>query len=302
VFGCLLGLVLTTPVHLRAAQVEEAAMTASAAVDADSRRLLFIHHSCGGQLLAAPGERAGGEAGSGERCIYVTHPNGGDLRAGLEAAGFEVHELSYESQLGEDTDIGHWRRKFTERLDDLLHTDRQDLRYPDGRRNGIVVFKSCYPNNAFVGPGEAPGDPDVPVLTIANAKAAYASLLTAFAAQPEVLFVAFTAPPQAEPAPDGLLGRLKALFRPKPKTAQWAREFNTWLADERHGWLAEYPAANVAVFDYYDILTGDGRSDWSAYPTGGGRDSHPSREGNARAAAAFVPFLEQALARQRSAD
>ena len=37
---------------------------------------------------------------------------------------------------------------------------------------------------------------------------------------------------------------------------------------------AGYPGTNVAVFDYYDVLTDHGRTDWSAYPTQGGRDSH----------------------------
>ena len=57
----------------------------------------------------------------------------------------------------------------------------------------------------------------------------------------------------------------------------------------------------MAVFDYYDILTGHGQTNWSAYPTRDGRDSHPDAEGNRLAAEAFVPFLLQALAR-RGAD
>lgn len=291
VAACLLAATIL-PADLRAEPTGEGGMTPP---DDASRRLLFIHHSCGGQLLADPGERSGGEKGSGERCLYTTHPNGGGLRALLTEAGYEVHQLTYESTLGEDTDIGHWRAKFTGHMDELLTTDRQDVRYVDGRRNGIVVFKSCYPNNDFVGPGVEPGDPDVPELTIANAKAAYRSLLPAFAAQPEVLFVAFTAPPLAEPKPVGFLEKLKALFRPKPKAAAWAREFNGWLADAENGWLAGYDLSNVKVFDYYGILA-DGESGWSAHATREGTDSHPSHDGNAAAAAAFVPFLDAAVA------
>ncbi|MBK9303626.1 MAG: hypothetical protein IPM94_07010 [bacterium] len=55
------------------------------------------------------------------------------------------------------------------------------------------------------------------------------------------------------------------------------------MADRQGGWLRDYDLPNVAVFDYHDILT-DGRSaKWSAYASGDGSDSHPSREGNARA-------------------
>ncbi|MBU0742983.1 SGNH/GDSL hydrolase family protein [bacterium] len=273
--------------------MQETARTSSAGPETP-RRLLFIHHSCGGQLMADPGERAGGAPGSGRRCIYDSHPNGGGLRALLTAGGYDVSELSYESVLGADTDIRHWRRKFAEHMDAILATDHQDRRYGDGTINGIVAFKSCYPNNDFTGPGVEPGDPDAEELTVANAKAAYRALLPHFRARPDVLFVAFTAPPRAEPRRD-LKDRLKGAFGSGPTPADHAREFNTWLTDRENGWLSAYALPNVVVFDYYDILTG-GRGNWSAYPTGGGQDSHPSRQGNAKAAAAFVPFINAAVA------
>ncbi len=49
----------------------------------------------------------------------------------LEAKGYDVSELSYESVLGADTDIRHWRAKFAEHMDELLRTDHQDRRYDD---------------------------------------------------------------------------------------------------------------------------------------------------------------------------
>jgi len=273
--------------------MQETARTSNAAPEA-THRLLFIHHSCGGQLMADPGERKGGAPGSGERCIYESHHNGGGLRSLLAGAGYEVHELSYESVLGADTDIRHWRSKFADHMDELLATDHQDRKYADGTTNDIVAFKSCYPNNDFIGPGDGPGDPDAEELTVANAMAAYRALLPHFRSRPGVLFVAFTAPPRAEPK-QGLKDRVKSALGKGPKAADHARVFNTWLADREAGWLAGYELPNVVVFDYYDILT-DGQGNWSAYPTGGGRDSHPSRKGNAKAAAAFVPFIDAAVA------
>ena len=263
----------------------------------DPMQLLFIHHSCGGQLLAAPGPVSGGDRDGGQRCIYASHPNGGDLRAQLVAAGFAVNEASYGSIIGEDTDICHWHRKFHDNMDRILHTRLQDELLPDGLSNRVVVFKSCFPNNAFTGPGTEPGDPDDCELTVANAKAAYTALLPAFAAHPEVLFVAVTAPPQAEPRPSGIKEKVKALFGGKPQDGDLARASNTWMTDPTGGWLGGYDTGNVVVFDYYDILTGHGQSNWSAYPTRDGRDSHPSGEGNRRAAEAFVPFLQQVVAR-----
>ena len=80
------------------------------------------------------------------------------------------------------------------------------------------------------------------------------------------------------------------------RSARLAREFNNWLKGQ-DGWLNGSKLTNVVVFDYYDILTDHGVSDLSAYPTGNGDDSHPSCEGNEKAAEAFVPFLNRAVRR-----
>ena len=259
-------------------------------------QLLFIHHSCGGQLLAAPGPAAGAN------CIHTTHPNGGGLRALLERNNYQVHEASYGSLVGQDTDIFDWLPKFRDQMDLILTCDRQDTRYQDGRRNRIVVFKSCFPNNAFVAAGSAPGNPAGPELTVWNAKAAYTALLDEFRKHPDVLFVCLTAPPLAPQLPPQALWKKlarKVMGRAEPSpaaSAPLAREFNNWLAGT-DGWLKDGQPANVVVFDYYHILTGDGASDLSAYATANGCDSHPSQAGNTKAAQAFVPFLNRAVRR-----
>lgn len=258
-------------------------------------RLLFIHHSVGGHLLATPG------ADVGTNCIYQSHPNGGGLRDRLQAAAYEVREASYGSVIGGRTDIRDWPEKFAGQMDKILACDSQDQSYPDGRRNQIVVFKSCFPNNNFLAAGQAPGNPAGPGLTVWNAKAAYNALLAEFRQRPEVLFVCFTAPPQAPKLKP--LSRVKQWVKallgisPVPaRRAALAREFNNWLSD-RDGWLKNYPLSNVVVFDYYDILTDHGVANLSRYPTGGGYDSHPSTEGNQKAATAFVPLLNRAVRR-----
>ena len=257
--------------------------------------LLFIHHSCGGQLLAAPGPE------EGENCILVSHPNGGGLRSRLEKNSYVVHEASFGSEIGGATDLFDWLPKFRDRMDRVLTCQGQDQALPAGRRNDIVVFKSCFPNNNFQSRGTPPGDPRGPDLTVWNAKAAYTALLGEFGRHPEVLFVCLTAPPLApktRPRPiwKRALGKLVGRAENGAECACLARGFNHWLSGE-DGWLKDTGVTNIAVFDYYDILTGRGASDLSAYPTGGGYDSHPSREGNERAAAAFVPFLNLAVRR-----
>src|SRR6185436_17799692 len=118
--------------------------------------LLFIHHSCGGQLLAPVGRPIG------DNCILKSHPNGGNLRAMLEENGYRVHEASYGSRLGENTDVFDWVPKFRNQMTDILKCEAQDSSFADGRRNQIVMFKSCFPNNSFRSEGAAPGDPSGP--------------------------------------------------------------------------------------------------------------------------------------------
>ena len=82
----------TSPRDARGAPVELTTFSPEALVLAEPGArvpLLFIHHSCGGQLFAPPGPE------SGDSCIYGAHPNGGDLRARLEANGYEIHEASF---------------------------------------------------------------------------------------------------------------------------------------------------------------------------------------------------------------
>jgi len=262
-----------------------------------STPVLFIHHSCGGQLLAPEGPEAG------TSCIYESHPSGGNLRAQLEREGYAVHEASYDSAVGNKTDLFDWGPKFSGQMDRILRIKRQDELLPDGQTNRVVVFKSCFPNNQFVGEGASPGDPRGPALTVWNARATLSALLPLFEQHPETLFVYVTAPPIA-PRPEKqrvyrfLLDALRGRGEPgwTAQQATWARQLNDWVVSPR-GWLAGYARSNVVVFDYYGVLTGNGQSNLLVYPTADDTDSHPSAEGNRAAAREFLPFLNRVVRR-----
>lgn len=259
-------------------------------------RMLFIHHSSGGIWLAAKGQESEIVPGAG---LYRSHPNGGGLRALLQRNRYEVHEAGYKSAIGDRTDVCDWNAKFRDRMSEIIRCDQQDAMVQEASaRNEIVLFKSCFPANAIESEGREPGDPDSAIKTTANYKAAYTALLGYFKRHPEILFVCVTAPPLAEPG--GAKQWIKKVLGSEDRAeamGERARRFNNWLKDAEKGWLAGYEGKNVVVFDYYDLLTGKGESNYALYPTRGGADSHPSAEGNSIATREFVPFLNRAVAR-----
>jgi hypothetical protein len=260
--------------------------------------LVFLHHSIGEHWLADPNT----ESDSTRR-----HKNGGGLRRALEKSGYEVHDATYGSALGENTDLFDWLPKFTGHMDEVLRIRRQDEKLPEGQHNQIVMFKSCFPNGYFAGPGAEPGNPAGPTLTLANAKATFRALLPIFEKHPDTLFVFVTTPPFNGDASKEKLGKVllkRVLGRPSSaerltQQGTLAREFHDWVLAQ-DGWLAGYPAKNVVVFDFYDILTKGRSSLFLAYPSAP-YDSHPSSEGNRLATSAFVPFLNRALHRWQPA-
>jgi hypothetical protein len=183
-------------------------------------------------------------------------------------------------------------------MDKILVCRNQDEFFTDGTKNRIVMFKSCYPNNRIDSDGVVPGNPDSCEQTMANYKAAYQSLLGYFSEQPDTLFVVLTAPALVQPR-TGIKSMIKSVVRPESsvdKVGQRARTFNNWLKDMEQGWLKDYTRKNVVVFDYYDVLTDYGRSNWSMYPAGP-NDSHPTSKGNSLVTGFFVSFINKVLHR-----
>jgi hypothetical protein len=258
--------------------------------------LVFLFHSVGEQLLADRG------LSDGQAARLTKHPNGGGLAALLARNNYRLHEATYGSKLGDDTDLFDWLPKFQYDMAAVLSTSGQDEMLPAGERNRVVMFKSSFSSSAFVGAGEGSGNPDGPDLTEANARATMKAVREELAKHPGVLFVYLTAPPLApkttqEPAWNWLvqkaLGRLTSDDELR-RSGELARDFNNWMVDP-NGWLGGYPHRNIVVFDLFDALTGHGASNFSIYATGDGWDPHPSSEGNSKVAAELVPFLNRAV-------
>jgi hypothetical protein len=281
-------------------------------------RLVFIHHSTGEAWLSDDG---GGLAMAlRDNRYYVSDTNYG--------WGPEDEDLG--GPIGDYTDLGNWWNWFNgphqaDYLSALAWESGQYSEYsrlakePEGE-NEVILFKSCFPNSGLGGkPGDAPFRGANPLrgqdagsdhMTVANAKGIYADLLPTFASRPDKLFVVITQPP---------------LVKGDTSAAQAAnaRALATWLATD---WLKGYAQSNVAVFDFFNVLTSStGRTsandlnsdkgnhhrfrsgkieylvdpafgNFSAYASASD-DSHPTPAGGKKATAEFIPLLNIAYHR-----
>ncbi len=277
-------------------------------------KLIFIHHSTGEN--------------------WLRNSNGG-LGLALMANNYFVSDTNYGWGLGLDpvdpigsyTDIGNWYDWFgsgrnSTVLSALYAESGQNSSYSrlatdPGGPNEIILFKSCFPNSALKGSLSDPIPPidsnplkgqssDSSDHTVSNAKGIYLDLLPYFASMPGKLFVVITAPP-------------RVLANTTTAEATNARAFNEWLVDKTNGWLKDYTLNNVAVFDFYNVLTtnggdavtndleqetgnhhrwwkgavqhiSDGVSNMAAYPVSP-TDDHPTVAGGQKATVEFVPLL-----------
>ena len=277
-------------------------------------KLIFIHHSSGGNWLAAP----------------ESNGNGGDLGEALMNNNYYVSATNYgwgPDTIGDRTDIGHWwdwfRGTSSATYTAALYTEYDQniggfgdwprLTSDPGGENEIILFKSCYPNSNLGGsPTDAATVGDNPMrgawagdssYTVANAKGIYNDILVFFASRQDKLFIVVTAPPLAQATTNAT-------------QAANARALNNWLVND---WLDGYPYNNVAVFDFYNVLTSNGgnpdtsdlgsatgnhhrwwngavqhlqtvSNNYSSYPMSSD-DSHPNDQGNLKATAEFVQLL-----------
>ncbi len=287
----------------------------------DPVKLIFVHHSTGGNWLADPNNE---------------QPYGG-LGMVLRDNNYFVSATNYgwgPDSIGDRTDIPNWPEWFVGPnsdvyVDALYNESGQNigdfgawsrLGSDPGGENEIIMFKSCFPNSDLYGaPDDPPASEPNDQYTVGNAKAVYNALLTYFETRQDKLFIVITAPPMAQ-------GEYASDAQSGAERAANARAFTGWLVNE---WLAEYPYNNVAVFDYYNVLTSNGTAnrlddadaneepndegqddgnhhrwwdgaiqhlqtvdnDFSAYPTDSSWDSHPTTAGHQKATAEFVPLL-----------
>ncbi len=272
-------------------------------------KLVSIHHSVGEDLLATA-------VGNLRQILNNNHYYVTDTNYGWGPADLDTVD---SNTIGDHTDIGHWYNWFLGPHRDTymapLYTNTHltdsagvnSITNPGGE-NVIVMFKSCFTNGqtlsgnpddpplavGVVNPLRGQGTGDAATYSVTNIKGLYRDLLTYFAAHQNKLFILFTTPPSSSTSVDA-------------DTAARLRGISDWLVDH---WLETYPHLNVAVFDYYNVLTPGGHhryqggvvqhipgtSNFSAYSTAPGND-HPTAAGQQKAAGEFITLLDYYVSR-----
>ena len=239
-------------------------------------KLIFIHHSVGGNWLA---HNYGGLVSELNKNNYYVN----DVSYGWEPSILTdnivkkikrkiLGKLGRANQgaygIGNRTDIGQMPDWFLGPDSDLImgaiysenretdifgdhsnSTSSNPIPNPGEKiENQIVMFKSCFPNTLLRGnPDDSAAQLTKPVRnftaasedhTVANAKRLFNDILTYFRNHPDKFFVIITPSPQAK----------------LPKEGKIARGFCNWLV---YDWLKEneYQYKNVMVFDLFNVLT-----------------------------------------------
>jgi len=308
--ACLTLLASAGGASLAADPVAEAASGPSLLADdpnppASTVKLIFIHHSTGEGWL--------GDAN-------------GRLGIALRDNNYFVSDTNYgwgPNNIGDRTDIGNWyewfagssRNTYMNALyaESGQHCDYSRLASDPRGQNQIILFKSCFPNSDLEGnPNDPPTTGTNPLRgkgccdadhNVANAKGIYNDILAYFRTRQGKLFVLIVTPPLDQGATS-------------PGYAANARALSNWLVND---WLDGYPYQNVAVFDYFNVLTSNGgnpnvndlgaastgnhhrfrngavehvqhlNNNYAAYSVGG--DSHPTAAGQQKATGEFVALL-----------
>ncbi|MEA3438766.1 MAG: carbohydrate binding domain-containing protein [Chloroflexota bacterium] len=192
-------------------------MITAAPTHAQGIRVIFLHHSCGHNLIEQ-----------------------GDVREGLSALGYEFYDHGYNddglrladgSYTGTNFDVPGDNTDpdgFAEIFSQPLH-DPPDNTFSHLMQYKVIAFKSCYPTSNISSDEQ-----------LAEYQDYYRAIRDRMDRYPEKSFIIVTQPPEVPGNSD--LG-----------AAARARDFVNWLQSDEY--LSGHP--NIFVFDFFDLLAGE---------------------------------------------
>lgn len=184
---------------------------------AEAVRIIFLHHSCGHNLIEQGGVREGLTALGYE---FYDHGYNGD---GLRLADGSYTGTNFDVP-GDNTDPDGLAAIFAQPLHDPPDNTFSYLMQYD-----VIIFKSCFPTSNI-------GDD----AQLEAYKSYYLAMRDRMDEHPDKVFIAVTPPPQV-PA------------NSNPAEGRRARAFADWLGSDAY--LEGRP--NVFVFDFFGLLAGD---------------------------------------------
>jgi len=218
-------------------------------------RIIFLHHSVGGNLIQQ-----------------------GDVRQSLTDLGYEFYDHGYNGDgltLADGTPAGRdfavpddntnpdgFAAIFAQSLDDPPDNTFSHLMEYD-----VIVFKSCYPVSNIQSDDQ-----------LAEYKSYYLSIRARMDQYPDKIFIVVTPPPEIPADSDA-------------QAAARARDFADWLASGEY--LDGHP--NVFTFNFFDLMADPAtnmlRADYQADEF----DAHPNELANQTVGPLFVDFIDQSI-------
>ena len=184
---------------------------------AQATRIIFLHHSCGQNLIEQGGVREGLTALGYE---FYDHGYNGD---GLRLADGSYTGTNFDVP-DDNTDPDGLATIFAQPLHDPPDNTFSHLMQYD-----VIAFKSCFPTSNVSSDEQ-----------LADYKSYYLSIRERMDEYPDKIFIAVTQPPQV-PA------------NSNPEEGARARAFADWVQSDEY--LAGHP--NVFVFDFFGYLAGN---------------------------------------------
>lgn len=180
-------------------------------------RIIFLHHSCGHNLIEEGGVR---EMFTARGYEFYDHGYNGD---GLRLADGSYTGTNFDVP-DDNTDPDGLARIFSQPLHDPPDNTFSHLMAYD-----VIIFKSCFPTSN-IGSDEQ----------LAEYQSYYYTIRDRVDQYPNKIFIIVTQPPQVPGSSD-------------PSEAQRARAFANWLQSDEY--LAGHP--NLFTFDFFGLLAGD---------------------------------------------
>lgn len=230
------------------------ALVFPASAQAAPVKIIFLHHSCGQGLI-----------------------NGGNVREGLTAKGYEFYDHGYNEEGLRDARGSHTGRNFrvpgdNTDPDGYAQIFRQKLTSPPTNtfsylmQYDVILFKSCFPVSNIESDGQ-----------LNQYKSYYRTIISRMDQYPNKTFIIVTQPPLVP-------------NETSPAAARRARAFTGWLKSDEF----LKGRKNVFVFDFFNLLAGSDNMLRSEYRVGR-YDSHPNDRANREIGPKFVDFIDRVI-------